>query len=98
MRDFTLQLRDGDREISSREYMEAALEMENGFEESEQKQDYIRTLLKGFFRQRDCVTLVRPMLDEDKLQSLSDQPYGRCGPTSASRSTRCARWCTTASP
>ena len=36
VRDFTLQLRDGDREMSSREYMEQALEMESGFEESEQ--------------------------------------------------------------
>ena len=30
---------------------------------------------QGFFPKRDCVTLVRPMLDESALQTLTEQPY-----------------------
>src|SRR5690606_266789 len=30
----------------------------------------IRTLIKEFFRERDCVTLVRPLTEEGSLQNL----------------------------
>ncbi len=34
----------------------------------------MRRLLSTFFQQRECYTLVRPLLDENKLQDLAECP------------------------
>lgn len=40
----------------------------------------IRKLLKSFFPDRDCVTLVRPMMDEKALQNLAQTPFSEMRP------------------
>jgi hypothetical protein len=74
VRDFTLQLKDekGDA-ISESEYLERALSDKHG-SRSEEK-NAIRKAIKRFFPARDCVTLVRPVESEAKLQSIDRTPY-----------------------
>lgn len=55
VRDFTLQLVDSENEpVSSKEYLEKALEMQKGFSDSVESKNRIRRLLKSFFKERDC--------------------------------------------
>ena len=69
VRDFTLQLVDEDGEtISSKEYLEKALHPQKGFSDNVENKNRIRRLMKTFFKDRDCTTIVRPTTDEDKLQ------------------------------
>lgn len=71
IRDFTLQLVDEDNEpISSKEYLERGLAKQNGNSDNIEQKNRIRKLLKGFFKERDCCTIVRPLMDEENLQNL----------------------------
>lgn len=71
VRDFSLQLVDekGDK-ITSRDYLERALAEQKGFSEATENKNRIRRLLKGFFPERDCFTLVRPTNSEEQLRRL----------------------------
>ena len=35
----------------------------------------VSNMIRGFFTTRDCSTLVRPVVDEKKLQNLSSEPF-----------------------
>jgi len=75
VRDFTLQLVDDEGEpLTAREYLEKALGTQRGFTDAIEHKNRIRKLLKSFFPERDCVTLVRPMTDEKALQNLINTP------------------------
>ena len=75
VRDFTLQLVDQEGEqISPKEYLEKALQAQKGFSESVDQKNRIRRLLKSFFADRDCVTMIRPLTNEDALQNLINIP------------------------
>lgn len=75
VRDFTLQLQDNGKKISAKQYLENALKPQGGYSDDAVAKDQIRALLADFFRERDCVTLVRPVDDEQKLRSLPSVPY-----------------------
>lgn len=75
VRDFTLQLLDNGKKISSRQYLENALKPQGGYSDDALEKDQIRSLLADFFRQRDCITLVRPVDDEQQLRALPSVPY-----------------------
>ncbi|KAJ0412475.1 hypothetical protein ATCC90586_005495 [Pythium insidiosum] len=75
VRDFTLQLEDNGKKISSKQYLENALKPQGGYSDDAVTKDQIRLLISDFFRQRDCVTLVRPVDDEQKLRALPKVPY-----------------------
>ncbi|ETI36620.1 hypothetical protein F443_17284, partial [Phytophthora nicotianae P1569] len=75
VRDFTLQLLDNGKPISSKQYLENALKPTGGYSDDAVEKDQIRALLSDFFRHRDCVTLVRPVDDEQKLRNLPKVPY-----------------------
>ena len=47
-----------------------ALEEQKGFSDKIEQKNRIRRLLKSFFKDRDCVTMVRPLTNEDNLQVL----------------------------
>lgn len=69
LRDFSLQLCDEqDNDISSQEYLE--LTLKQGGNNMEDPKAVIRSSIKKFFSNRDCCTLVRPLVEEDKLQVL----------------------------
>ncbi|CEG40002.1 guanylatebinding protein [Plasmopara halstedii] len=75
VRDFTLQLLDNGKPITSKQYLENALQPTGGYSDDSIKKDQIRALLSSFFRHRDCVTLVRPVDDEQKLRNLPQVAY-----------------------
>lgn len=71
VRDFTLQLLDSEGEIiTPKEYLEKALSNQKGFSEAVEQKNRIRKLLKSFFKERDCCTMIRPLTNENQLQNL----------------------------
>lgn len=74
LRDFSLQLIDQEGEsITASEYLENSLAAQKGFSDEIETKNRIRRLVQMFFPQRDCFTLVRPMMEEEDLQSLEDR-------------------------
>lgn len=71
VRDFSLQLINerGDK-ITSKDYLERALAEQRGFSEATEEKNRLRRLLRGFFPERDCICMVRPLNSEDQLQHL----------------------------
>jgi hypothetical protein len=81
VRDFTLQLVDPEGEpMSSKDYLEKALANQKGFSDSIEQKNRIRRLLKSFFHERDCVTMIRPLTDEGGLQTLANKPMSDLRP------------------
>lgn len=80
VRDFTLRLEDGGRKINDRQYLENALKPQQSFTSEAASRNQIRTLLSSFFRERDCVTLVRPAEDEATLRNLKNVPLEQLRP------------------
>ncbi|KAG7390671.1 hypothetical protein PHYPSEUDO_007133 [Phytophthora pseudosyringae] len=75
VRDFTLQLQEGGREVTSKDYFESALKQQPPLTDEVVQKNRIRSLLSTFFPSRDCVTMVRPLSDEALLRDLIRQPY-----------------------
>ncbi|CAK4652314.1 hypothetical protein LEN26_016805 [Aphanomyces euteiches] len=75
VRDFTLQLEEEGKAISSRDYLEKALKPQPGTSDDTQHKNQVRQLLSNFFPQRDCITMVRPLNDEALLRELPKQPF-----------------------
>jgi hypothetical protein len=75
VRDFTLKLNEDGRDITPRQYLDNALQQQGDYASDEEtiKKDRIRMLLKDFFRNRDCVTLVRPADEEEDLRDLTPE-------------------------
>lgn len=74
VRDFALKLSDeNDATITSKEYLERALLEQKGFSDSVEQKNRIRRLLKTFFTERDCCTMIRPVNNEAELQNLSQK-------------------------
>lgn len=71
LRDFTLQLVDDEGDsITAKGYLEGALTAQKGFTDEVEQKNRIRRLIQTFFKERDCFTMVRPLTDEEELQSL----------------------------
>jgi hypothetical protein len=65
VRDFSLKMEDKcGAKITAKEYLEKALTEQKGVTDKIENKNRIRRLLKAFFRERDCCTLVRPVEDE----------------------------------
>ena len=78
LRDFSLQLIDDDGEnITPKEYLEKVLEGTKNIQDQKNK---IRKLIKTYFKDRDCFTMVRPLTDEDQLQNLENLPPEKLRP------------------
>mmetsp|Transcript_27273 Transcript_27273/g.78500 ORF Transcript_27273/g.78500 Transcript_27273/m.78500 type:complete len:792 (+) Transcript_27273:93-2468(+) len=72
LRDFHLRLVDSSgAAISEREYLEGALRPQPGQDEKNK----LREVVKDLFRDRDCVTVVRPVTDEADLRNIQRLPY-----------------------
>lgn len=80
VRDFTLQLEEDGKKVSSRDYFESALKQQPPLTEEVMQKNRIRSLLSTFFPSRDCVTMVRPLSDEALLRDLIRQPYDSLRP------------------
>jgi hypothetical protein len=69
VRDFALKLKDeNDNDITSKDYLENALREKAGDKQKEKNE--VRKVVKQFFSSRDCVTLVRPVVDESQLHAI----------------------------
>lgn len=80
IRDFCLELKDAHgNPITSRAYFENALKTAGATGPHDGK-NKVRTLLKHFFRNRDCVTMVRPVEKEADLQNLEGLDDARLRP------------------
>ena len=56
--------------MTSKEYFEKALQNQKGFSDGVEQKNRIRRLLKSFFKERDCCTMIRPLTKEENLQIL----------------------------
>ena len=75
LRDFSLNLVDkSGLPIQAREYLEQSLEIQKGSSDAIENKNKIRRMLKHFFKDRDCFTLVRPVEAEEDLQNLLNLP------------------------
>ena len=81
VRDFALELSDTrGEEISSKEYLEASLAEAKGLSDQVEQKNKIRRLLTSFFTERDCFTMVRPVINEEKLRELDKLPLDSLRP------------------
>lgn len=73
VRDFALKLVDQQNNpITSKEYLENALQTQKGISDTIESKNRIRRLLKQFFRDRDCCTMIRPLENEKDIQRLDE--------------------------
>jgi hypothetical protein len=64
VRDFSLRLVDSNNyPISPKDYLENALQLQNGTSDMVKRKNSIRKELISFFKDRDCFTLIRPVDD-----------------------------------
>ena len=72
LRDFALQLIDQEgNDINQKTYLENSLREVKGSSDAVEEKNRIRRLIRHFFQDRDCFTLVRPVEDERMLQNLA---------------------------
>ena len=75
LRDFSLKLEDLDGNIiTEKQYLENALENKIGDSEIIKEKNRVRNLIKTYFPDRDCFTMVRPVEKESDLQNLQNLP------------------------
>ena len=75
LRDFSLKLEDiNGNAITEKQYLEKALENVNGNNEIINEKNRVRKLIRTYFPERDCFTLVRPIESEKDLQNLEYLP------------------------
>lgn len=78
LRDFTLELQDSyQKNINPTQYLENALRDQSAQSKTSENSKKIKNALLSFFRHRDCVTMVRPVVEENDLQNLNKIPTGR---------------------
>ena len=76
VRDFALDLVDEEgNELSAKDYLERSLEQNGGFRRGRGGAKPRAGMPHGLFRHRDCTTLVRPLEDEQKLQTVDKEDY-----------------------
>ena len=81
IRDFVLQLKNLNGEpITSKEYLERSLELQKGSSDFIKSKNQIRQMVKNYFKERDCVTLVRPITEEGNLQNLEKMDQSKLRP------------------
>lgn len=85
LRDFVLEVRDmSGRKVSSQMYLESSLsdmpvldsKISRGLEQNQR----VRSAILSFFRNRDCLTMVRPAVDERDVRQLQFLPDSRIRP------------------
>ena len=80
LRDFYLDLEDGDAAITPAQYLESALRNVPNTTPSAEAKNQIRDSIRGLFPERECFPLVRPVNDEASLRRLDRVPPERLRP------------------
>jgi len=72
LRDFSLKLEDTDgNTITAKQYLENGLALQKGSSEVTEEKNKLRRLIKSYFPERDCYTMIRPVENEKDLQNLN---------------------------
>lgn len=72
IRDFALKLEDSDgNTITAKQYLENALALVKGQSTLAEGKNKVRKMIKLYFQERDCFTMVRPVESEEQLQNLN---------------------------
>ena len=71
LRDFYLDLEGK----TSREYLEDCLWLEAGYTDDIYKKNKVWESIHKFFSERDCITLIRPISDENRLAHIEDEHF-----------------------
>ncbi|XP_064959354.1 uncharacterized protein LOC135609721 [Musa acuminata AAA Group] len=77
LRDFYLDLSEDNNKITPRDYLELALRPMQGGGKDVLAKNEIRESICALFPERECLTLVRPLNDENDLQRLDQVPVAR---------------------
>ena len=73
LRDFALELKENGREITENEYLENRLS--NFARSNNQRNRKVRDALLKYFPQRELITLIRPVEEEELLVKLDKLPF-----------------------
>jgi len=81
LRDFTLELQDSrGQHISANQYLENALTDQSTYGKSSDTNKKVRQALLNYFKDRECMTFVRPANDERELRKLNSVPTNQIRP------------------
>ncbi|ETW06675.1 hypothetical protein H310_02857 [Aphanomyces invadans] len=72
LRDFLLDIQENGETLTPNVYLERSLQRREGTSKRNEERNRIRQSLRTLFTQRECVTLIRPATDEDKLRNASE--------------------------
>ncbi|TMW64495.1 hypothetical protein Poli38472_011375 [Pythium oligandrum] len=73
LRDFLLDMQTADgRPLTANEYLEKSLDVRDGSSRRNEERNRIRTSIRILFARRECLTLVRPVMDESQLRHAAD--------------------------
>jgi hypothetical protein len=78
--------------MTSRDYLETSLREAPGYGSEIRTRNKVRQKLTTFFKDRECVTLVRPVIEEGDLQ-VGTLVLGICGVFFALGLSVCRRFC-----
>uniref|UniRef100_A0A8B9GT04 GB1/RHD3-type G domain-containing protein n=1 Tax=Astyanax mexicanus TaxID=7994 RepID=A0A8B9GT04_ASTMX len=75
VRDFTLELKKDNRDITADQYLETALELKTGSSAKVNNYNLPRSCLRNFFAERRCFVFRRPAADEDlrRMEELTEE-------------------------
>ncbi|EFJ49543.1 hypothetical protein VOLCADRAFT_80671 [Volvox carteri f. nagariensis] len=100
LRDFYYDLEYKGVKQAPRDYLETALMPTPGKGPAVELKNMIRESIKSLFPDRDCVTLVRPVTDEEALRNLATLPrehlrpeFVEVGSSTGWEGERLGRWC-----
>ncbi|OQS06678.1 guanylate-binding protein [Thraustotheca clavata] len=71
LRDFLLDMQENGNILTPTAYLERSLEPRDGTSRRMEERNRIRQSIRTLFTQRECLTLVRPATDEEKLRNAS---------------------------
>ncbi|KAF0701121.1 Aste57867_8418 [Aphanomyces stellatus] len=71
LRDFLLDIQENGVQLTPDEYLERSLQARDGTSKRVEERNRIRQSIRTLFTQRQCLTIIRPALDEDKLRNAS---------------------------
>lgn len=82
VRDFSLTLSDPEtgEPLTAKEYLETSLASQPGYASDVQARNRVRRALTSYFKRRDCMTLVRPVDEEEDLPRLDTIPWTELRP------------------
>ncbi|KAF1335983.1 Guanylate-binding protein, partial [Globisporangium splendens] len=72
LRDFMLDMQQDGTSLSPNEYLEKSLELREGSSRRNEERNKIRKSIQVLFARRECLTLVRPVMDEMQLRRAAE--------------------------